>query len=339
MFLARAAVDDARLPKDPYSRSLPLLIRADVYDMLLRRPRRAGRVLRRASLHVRGLLRGVRPERGWQTPRRAQEARRPGGVPLEHRRHERRGPLPRAPFADKDIASNVSDEAFEAYLRAREVEGGDHGGGDATEMERRVELERERAAAGAGAAEKLRAAKEHIIENILTLCCPRCKQAFVDFDGCSRPRAAVRRGILRVLPRRLRPRRASARRDVPRGHRLRQGVQDNKARGWISTHGVRQQGGVRSVAEASTVQTPRPLPRKTRRQDARRPLDQPQEGTRRSQNHRQGCETLAKQRGEGHRRSRASPGASRRSAARGGGGGGAAWTRFAPPRTPPRTPP
>ena len=119
MFLARAAVDDARLLKDPTHVS-PLLIRADVYDMLLRRPRRAGRVLRRASLHVRGLLRGVRPERGWQTPRRAQEARRPGGVPLEHRRHERRGPLPRAPFADKDIASNVSDEAFEAYLRARE---------------------------------------------------------------------------------------------------------------------------------------------------------------------------------------------------------------------------
>ena len=89
------------------------------------------------------------------------------------------------PFADKDIASNVSDEAFEAYLRAREKMKEETMAEEMrTEMERRVELERERAAAGAGAAERLRAAKEHIIETILTLCCPRCKQAFVDFDGC-----------------------------------------------------------------------------------------------------------------------------------------------------------
>lgn len=27
-------------------------------------------------------------------------------------------------------------------------------------------------------------AKRHIVERILTLCCPRCGQAFVDFDGC-----------------------------------------------------------------------------------------------------------------------------------------------------------
>eukprot|EP00227_Mantoniella_beaufortii_P011902 CAMPEP_0197585290 /NCGR_PEP_ID=MMETSP1326-20131121/7628_1 /TAXON_ID=1155430 /ORGANISM="Genus nov. species nov., Strain RCC2288" /LENGTH=297 /DNA_ID=CAMNT_0043149767 /DNA_START=318 /DNA_END=1208 /DNA_ORIENTATION=- len=88
-------------------------------------------------------------------------------------------------FADKDIASNVSHEAFEAYLRARdkmkeEVMHEEMRG----EMERRVNLERERAAAGAEAGEKLRSAKEHVIEGILTLCCPRCKQAFVDFDGC-----------------------------------------------------------------------------------------------------------------------------------------------------------
>ena len=52
------------------------------------------------------------------------------------------------------------------------------------EMESRVTRERERAAKGAEASEKLRSAKEHIIEAILTLCCPRCKQAFLDFDGC-----------------------------------------------------------------------------------------------------------------------------------------------------------
>ena len=26
--------------------------------------------------------------------------------------------------------------------------------------------------------------RRHIVDNILTLCCPRCGQAFIDFDGC-----------------------------------------------------------------------------------------------------------------------------------------------------------
>lgn len=88
-------------------------------------------------------------------------------------------------FPDKDIAAAVSNDTFEAYLDARsklrerqvaeEME---------AQMEARLQLERERAKRGAGKEEKLRVAKEHVIEHILTLACPRCKQAFVDFDGC-----------------------------------------------------------------------------------------------------------------------------------------------------------
>ena len=88
-------------------------------------------------------------------------------------------------FPDKDIAAAVSHDTFEAYLDARsklrerlvaeEME---------AQMEARLRLERERAKRGAGKEEKLRVAKEHVIETILTLACPRCKQAFVDFDGC-----------------------------------------------------------------------------------------------------------------------------------------------------------
>eukprot|EP00740_Mantoniella_antarctica_P004743 CAMPEP_0181356476 /NCGR_PEP_ID=MMETSP1106-20121128/4444_1 /TAXON_ID=81844 /ORGANISM="Mantoniella antarctica, Strain SL-175" /LENGTH=327 /DNA_ID=CAMNT_0023469267 /DNA_START=155 /DNA_END=1135 /DNA_ORIENTATION=+ len=92
----------------------------------------------------------------------------------------------RAPhFADKDIASNVSHEAFGMYIRAREKLREEEMAAEMRkEMEARVNLERQRAASGAEASEKLRSAKEHIIEGILTLCCPRCKQAFLDFDGC-----------------------------------------------------------------------------------------------------------------------------------------------------------
>ena len=90
-----------------------------------------------------------------------------------------------AHFADKDIAAQVTHETFELYLDARsklkekavaaEME---------AQMNERLERERARAALGAGKEEKLRVAKEHVIETVLTLACPRCKQAFVDFDGC-----------------------------------------------------------------------------------------------------------------------------------------------------------
>merc|ERR1711939_937344 len=36
----------------------------------------------------------------------------------------------------------------------------------------------------AGGDARRAAIKNHIVEKILTLACPRCKQAFVDFSGC-----------------------------------------------------------------------------------------------------------------------------------------------------------
>ena len=92
------------------------------------------------------------------------------------------------PFADKDIAAVVSHGTFEAYLKIREKMREETLAEEMrAEMERRIALERERASAAGSAADsqiRVALAKEHIVESILTLACPRCKQAFVDFDGC-----------------------------------------------------------------------------------------------------------------------------------------------------------
>ena len=92
------------------------------------------------------------------------------------------------PFADKDVATRLTHETFERYLRARagirETAVAEE---MRVEMERRVAEEKKRAeilASEAGSVEKLRLAKEHVVEKILTLACPRCSQAFIDFDGC-----------------------------------------------------------------------------------------------------------------------------------------------------------
>ena len=92
------------------------------------------------------------------------------------------------PFADKDVATRLTHETFERYLRARagirETAVAEE---MRVEMERRVAEEKKRAeilASEAGSVEKLRLAKDHVVEKILTLACPRCSQAFIDFDGC-----------------------------------------------------------------------------------------------------------------------------------------------------------
>ena len=48
----------------------------------------------------------------------------------------------------------------------------------------RLENERRRAAEAGAADGAARVARAHILERILTLACPRCGQAFVDFEGC-----------------------------------------------------------------------------------------------------------------------------------------------------------
>lgn len=92
------------------------------------------------------------------------------------------------PFADKDVAARLTHETFERYLRSRAaIREAAVAEEMRVEMEARVATEKRRAealATEAGSAEKLRSAKEHIVERILTLACPRCTQAFVDFEGC-----------------------------------------------------------------------------------------------------------------------------------------------------------
>ena len=122
---------------------------------------------------------------------------------LTTRDGEVRCPMSAAAFGDERcdagcyearvIASRCSRETFGAYDEARKrvneakiVEA----------TERRVAAERARLRASAGAEERLRAAREHVIEKIFTPCCPRCSQAFVDFTGCfalscSRCRAGI----------------------------------------------------------------------------------------------------------------------------------------------------
>ena len=99
-------------------------------------------------------------------------------VPKEQR-------CPAKAFDDRDVARFCEAETFNEYNRQKlalrekqiveQVE---------KDFEERLTREKQRAMETSSAEEKLRLAKEHVVEKILTLSCPRCEQAFVDFDGC-----------------------------------------------------------------------------------------------------------------------------------------------------------
>jgi len=86
-----------------------------------------------------------------------------------------------APYSDAELAQAVPAAAFEAYVRARmelvreEAE---------REGEERLRAELARLQALDEAQRAVHVARRHIEEEILTSRCPRCKAAFVDFDGC-----------------------------------------------------------------------------------------------------------------------------------------------------------
>lgn len=103
------------------------------------------------------------------------------------------------PFAHTNLARRVPEPVFARYMRAHEL---------AVEARVVAEVHEAMAAkpppaaspAAAGAAgtaeegvggaggptrEQLEGLRRHIVDRILTLACPRCAQAFVDFDGCS----------------------------------------------------------------------------------------------------------------------------------------------------------
>ena len=107
----------------------------------------------------------------------------PGSIDLFSRRGGVRcvDPGCRAPaFTDAALAKALPEACFAQYTLAKErvaeqrinaeLEAG---------FTERLRVEREKAG-GEGRA----AIKEYICEKILTLACPRCKQAFVDFNGC-----------------------------------------------------------------------------------------------------------------------------------------------------------
>ena len=89
------------------------------------------------------------------------------------------------PFSEAQLASHCSDGVFAAYLQgvakvtearlAQDMEAG---------FEERMKAERARIEAMTEAELKIDKTRRHIIEEILTLKCPRCEAAFVDFNGC-----------------------------------------------------------------------------------------------------------------------------------------------------------
>ena len=105
---------------------------------------------------------------------------------------ERKGLIPcpspecdSAAFDNLTLARRASADSFRAYERARQRlhESNVNRELEAT-FETRVEAEVQRKAALSDAERQAREVRNHIVNDILTLACPRCKQAFVDFDGC-----------------------------------------------------------------------------------------------------------------------------------------------------------
>ena len=87
-------------------------------------------------------------------------------------------------FTDLQVAQGGS-QAFEAYLEANRqlMEKG-----LAAQMEKdkaeQIKLELERFRKLSARQLRIESAVRHIQDNLLTLCCPRCKTCFVDFDAC-----------------------------------------------------------------------------------------------------------------------------------------------------------
>ena len=91
----------------------------------------------------------------------------------------------RAPvYTDAALAAHLPDTTFALYFQAK-----------AKVAEQRIHVEAERGFAAERAAleariatldqdERARQVRNHVVERILNPACPRCGQAFVDFDGC-----------------------------------------------------------------------------------------------------------------------------------------------------------
>ncbi len=84
-------------------------------------------------------------------------------------------------YSDLEIATAVDAAGFAAYCKAL---GKVTEQRLAVEMNARVQQEVERLAKLDALQRQVERARHHIVDEILTLKCPRCRAAFVDFDGC-----------------------------------------------------------------------------------------------------------------------------------------------------------
>ena len=88
-------------------------------------------------------------------------------------------------YQDRDLARHVPDAAFALYSEAKLSIAEQR---NVVRMERdfqeRLEAENRRIAQMTAEDERARAVRNHIVENILCLRCPRCSAVFQDFDGC-----------------------------------------------------------------------------------------------------------------------------------------------------------
>ena len=91
-------------------------------------------------------------------------------------------PICSVPFEDRDLIANVENALWESYLKARDDVQRQMA---EEELQRRLKEEEDRRREAAGSREgRVILHRNHIIENILTLKCPRCRQAILDFEGC-----------------------------------------------------------------------------------------------------------------------------------------------------------
>jgi hypothetical protein len=84
------------------------------------------------------------------------------------------------PFDDGALAKSLQPDVWAKYTAAKERVAEQRIN---AELEAGFEERLQMARANAGGAER-EATKAHIIEKILTLACPRCHQAFLDWNGC-----------------------------------------------------------------------------------------------------------------------------------------------------------
>lgn len=75
------------------------------------------------------------------------------------------------------LALHLPRELFETFMKMMKT-------AIESDMERDFEKRIDRAVAEATVTKSIAAHRNHIVEKLLTLRCPRCMQAFVDFDAC-----------------------------------------------------------------------------------------------------------------------------------------------------------